>query len=177
MYDKHAQLTGNSTSQSMLAFFYATGYKDVVKIDQAKALLFYTFAAHTGDKGAQMALGYRHWAGIGVNDDCNEALDWYQTAAEQCENRFAYKITELLNYVLTAMAKFLSGPPGGRTLLLTSTRLSDLDGGAFGPGASVASTGLNVHRAVIKAASARQAGETWQDVLEYYMVRRHDTTY
>jgi hypothetical protein len=68
------------------------------------------------------------------------------------------------------MSKFLSGPPGGRTLLHTTTRLSDLDGGVFGPGASVASTGLNAHRAVIKAASARQAGETWEDVLEYYMV-------
>ena len=69
------------------------------------------------------------------------------------------------------MAKFQSGAPGGRTLLHTTTRLSDLDGGVYGPGASVASTGPNAHRAVIKAASARQAGETWEDVLEYYMVR------
>ncbi len=55
-------------------------------------------------------------------------------------------------------------------MLLTHTKLSDLDGGAYGPGASVASTGYNAHRSVIKAASARQAGETWEDVLEYYMV-------
>ena len=68
------------------------------------------------------------------------------------------------------MAKFLSGPPGGRTMPLTATRLSDLDGGVYGPGASVASTGYNAHRSVIKAASARKAGETWEDVLEYYMV-------
>lgn len=68
------------------------------------------------------------------------------------------------------MAKFMSGPPGGRTLPLTPTKLSDLDGGAYGPGASVASTGLNANRPVIRAASARQAGETWEDVLEYYMV-------
>jgi SEL1 protein len=85
MYHEHARLTGNATSQSMLAFFYGTGYKDVVPVDQAKALLYYTFAAHSGDKGAQMALGYRYWAGIGVNDDCKDALDWYQSAAEQCK--------------------------------------------------------------------------------------------
>ncbi|KAI5123803.1 hypothetical protein M0805_009098 [Coniferiporia weirii] len=150
-YSTHAVLTGNSTSQSILAFFFATGYNGVVDVDQAKALLYYTFAALGGDQGAQMALGYRHWAGIGVNDDCAHALEWYQMAAEQ------------------SMAKFMSGPPGGRTLPQTTTRLSDLEGGAYGPGASVASTGMNAHRAVIKAASAQQAGETWEDVLEYYM--------
>lgn len=68
------------------------------------------------------------------------------------------------------MVKYLSAPPGGRTLPLTTARLADLDGGAYGPGSSVASTGMNAHRAVIKAASARQAGETWEDVVEYYMV-------
>ena len=69
-----------------------------------------------------------------------------------------------------AMAKFLSGPPGGRTLPLTPTRLSDLEGGVFGHGASVASTGLNTIRPAIKAARARVAGETWEDIVEYYMV-------
>lgn len=52
--------------------------------DSARALLYYTFAASSGDRGAQMALGYRYWAGIGVNDDCRLALDWYRSAAEQC---------------------------------------------------------------------------------------------
>ncbi|THG93907.1 hypothetical protein EW145_g8259, partial [Phellinidium pouzarii] len=150
-YHTHASLTGNATSNAMLAFFHATGYAGAVSIDQAQALLYYTFAALGGDRGAQMALGYRYWAGVGVNDECGAALEWYQMAAEQ------------------SMAKFISGPPGGRTLLHTTTRLSDLNGGAYGPGASVASTGMNAHRAVVKAASARQAGETWEDVLEYYM--------
>ena len=68
------------------------------------------------------------------------------------------------------MAQFLSGPPGGRTLPLTPTRLSDLAGGVYGPGASVASTGLNGQRPAIKAARARAAGETWEDILEYYIV-------
>jgi len=68
------------------------------------------------------------------------------------------------------MNKFISGPPGGRTLPQTATRLSDLAGGIYGPGASVASTGLNTHRPAIKAGVARAAGETWEDVLEYYLV-------
>lgn len=72
----------------------------------------------------------------------------------------------------SAMAMFLSGPPGGRTLPHTATRLSDLAGGVYGLGSSVASTGLNAIRPVIRAASARQAGENWDDVLEYYVVRR-----
>ena len=69
-----------------------------------------------------------------------------------------------------AMEKFLSGPHGGRTLPQTATRLSDLAGGVYGSGASVASTGLNAQRPAIKAGLARAAGETWEDVLEYYLV-------
>lgn len=69
------------------------------------------------------------------------------------------------------MARFLSGPPGGRSLPLAAIRLSDLVGGVYGPGASVASTGLNAARPVIKTAGARAAGETWEDLMEYYLVR------
>ncbi|KAL1681892.1 hypothetical protein EV122DRAFT_260478 [Schizophyllum commune] len=150
-FSKHAAETGNATSQSMIAFFHATGYHDVVPIDQAKAQLYYTFAANGGDKGAQMALAYRYWSGIGTVEDCQRAVVWYESASEQ------------------AMAKYRAGPPGGRTLPQTPTRLSDLVGGVYGPGASVASTGLNAQRPAIKAGIARAAGETWADVLEYYL--------
>lgn len=77
----------------------------------------------------------------------------------------------LIHDLFSAMARFLSGPPGGRTLTQTPTRLSDLTGGIFGPGASVASSGLNGQRPAIKAGIARAAGETWEDVIDYYMVR------
>ncbi|KAI0062446.1 HCP-like protein [Artomyces pyxidatus] len=150
-FERHAGLTGNATSQGRLGFFYSTGYHDIVRHDLAKAQLYLTFAAHGGDKGAQMALGYKYWTGIGVVESCERAVEWYDSAAEQ------------------AMAKFLSGPPGGRTLPLTPTRLSDLAGGVYGPGASVASTGLNAQRPAVKAARARAAGETWEDILEYYI--------
>ncbi|GJJ08477.1 hypothetical protein Clacol_002695 [Clathrus columnatus] len=142
-FKRHTELTGNATSYSLLGFFHGAGYKPLsdmdndvyISVDQARALLYYTFAANGGDYGSQMALGYRYWSGIG---------------------RWA------------AMEYFLSGPPGGRTLPLTHTKLSDLVGGVFGPGASVASTGLLANRHVIKAADARAAGETWDDVIDYY---------
>jgi len=82
-------------------------------------------------------------------------------------------ISELPKFsqVIQVISTFLSGPLGGRTLPLTLTRLSDLGGGVFGPGASVASTGMNVLRPVVKAGLAHIAGETWDDLLEYYIVR------
>ena len=73
------------SSQAVLGFLYATGYRDVVPVDQAKAQLYLTFAAHGGHRGAQMALGYRYWSGIGVAEDCMAALNWYGDAAEQGE--------------------------------------------------------------------------------------------
>ncbi|KAG7091020.1 hypothetical protein E1B28_010081 [Marasmius oreades] len=150
-FSRHAALTGNGTSQAFIAFFYATGYRGIVPIDQAKAQLYYTFAANARDKGAQMALGYRYWSGIGTLQECRSALDWYQRAASQ------------------TMDKFASGPPGGRTLPQTPTVLSDLVGGVYGPGASHASTGLNAHRAAIRAGLSRASGETWDDILDYYL--------
>ena len=52
-------------------------------MDQGKAQLYSTFAANGGDKGAQMALAYRYWTGIGTSESCERALAWYGSAAEQ----------------------------------------------------------------------------------------------
>jgi SEL1 protein len=70
--------------------------------------------------------------------------------------------------LIIAYAHFLSGPPGGRTLPLTTTRLSDLAGGIYGPHASWASTGANALRNSVRAASAAARGETEAEVLEYF---------
>lgn len=85
-FSTHASRTGNATSQGYLAFFHSTGYKGVVPVNQAKAQLYWTFAANGGDKGAQMALAYRYWSGIGTVESCESALTWYGSAAEQCES-------------------------------------------------------------------------------------------
>jgi SEL1 protein len=82
-FSAHADKTGNASSQALLAFFHATGYQNVVPVDQAKAQLYYTFAAQGGDKSAQMALGYRYWSGIATAEDCSQAVQWYEAAAEQ----------------------------------------------------------------------------------------------
>lgn len=120
-----------------------------------------------------MALAYRYWSGIGTSESCERANAWYGSAAEQGLSTTICIRTPADNGVslYSAMAKFMSGPPGGRTLPQTPTRLSDLTGGIYGPGASVASTGLSAQRPAIKAGIARAAGETWEDVIDYYMVR------
>lgn len=71
---------------------------------------------------------------------------------------------------LTAYQTYLSGPPGGRTLPLGNYRLSDLAGGAFGRGASSASTGMAARRAAIKASGTVNGGANYDDVLQYYTV-------
>lgn len=101
---------------------------------QSKALLHQTFAAQQGDYPAQMALAYRHLVGIGTPADCDEALKWYERAAQQSHIRFK------------------QGPVGGLTPPYTHIRLSDLAGGVYGPGASAASTGWAAHRPAIQAA-------------------------
>ncbi|WWD21783.1 hypothetical protein CI109_106270 [Kwoniella shandongensis] len=145
-YARYLESSADPEAQFLVGFFHATGLGGVEQ-DQGKALLYYTFAAVQGYRPATMALGYRHWAGIG---DCLLALDHYQAAADK-----SYQI-------------FQHGPPGGRTLPLTHTRLSDRVGGIYGPHASWASTGTNALRPAIRASSASARGETESEILEYY---------
>lgn len=88
-FSTHASLTGNASSQAVLGFFYATGYADTVPVDQAKAMLYYTFAAQGGHKGAQMALAYRYWSGISTLEDCARAVEWYEAAADTGKQNWA----------------------------------------------------------------------------------------
>lgn len=77
-------------------------------------------------------------------------------------------MASLVTHPLLAMAYFQSGPPGGRTLPPTPLKLTDLAGGVFGYGASLASTGPMANRPVIKAAQALKTGERWDEVIEYW---------
>ncbi|CAL7941971.1 unnamed protein product [Xylocopa violacea] len=65
-----------------MGFLYATGLGGV-NASQAKALLHYTAAALGGDTRAQMALGYRYWAGITTPASCERALDFYRKVANK----------------------------------------------------------------------------------------------
>ncbi|KAK0567049.1 ERAD-associated protein [Tilletia horrida] len=149
---------------------------------QARALLHYTIAASTPEPAssrpgsssspstlpvrganystqtsAQMALAYRHFSGIGTPMDCLKALPWYEAVAQDVH------------------ARYLDGPPGGLTLPYSHLRLSDVQGGAFGPGASAASSGFAAKRMHMKAVLESRAGSgaagdeaRIRDLLEYY---------
>lgn len=72
---------GSAVGQQTLGFLYATGIG--VNSSQAKALVYYMFAALGGDFKAQMALGYRYWAGIGVAANCESALTYYRRVSNK----------------------------------------------------------------------------------------------
>ena len=144
-YYELSYLNGNTSAMHMLGFMYATGIGGVVDQDQAKALLYHTFAADGGDIRSQMTLAYRHHAGIGTPRNCEESVKYYKKVADK------------------AVAFYKSGPPGGHVLTKNAYRLADEDGGIYGEGASVSSSGAN----------AKQGGPTsdayaeLEDVLEY----------
>lgn len=143
-YDNLAYLTGNSTAQYMLAFMYATGIGGGVERDQAKALLYHTFAAEGGNTRSEMTLAYRHHAGIGAPRDCDEATYYYKRVADK------------------AIQYYRSGPPGGHNMIREAYRWADEEGGVYGEGASMSSSGPNALR---DSQSSTEA--SLEDVLEY----------
>lgn len=142
-FDTLAAINGNATAQHILGFMYSTGVGDVVEKDQAKALLYHTFAAEAGDTRAQMTAAFRHHAGIAVPRNCEKAVKYYKATADKA-----------IDYTR-------SGPPGGHQLPKDSFRLVDDVGGIYGEGASVSSTGFN------KQGSGGGDSAAFDDVLEY----------
>ncbi|TIB70802.1 hypothetical protein E3Q24_02686 [Wallemia mellicola] len=141
---------GDPTAHSILGFLHDTGYNNVVEPHPGLALLHYTFAALAGDTISEMTLGYKHSIGSGAEQSCEQAVEWYSRVADK------------------AIDYYLSGPPGGHSLPLSKPKLSDLKGGPYGLGASVASTGENAFRPVIYAGKAKDSGENWHDLLDYF---------
>ncbi|KAI1965363.1 ERAD-associated protein [Ophidiomyces ophidiicola] len=144
-YERLAKLTGNSTAQYMLGFMYATGIGDAVERHQGMALLYHTFAAMGGNTKSQMTLAFRRYLGIGAPKNCNEAVHYYKQVADK------------------AMAYQRSGPPGGLTLSKNSYRWADAEGGVYGEGASVSSSGANANRESVHSSS----DASLDDILEY----------
>ncbi|KAM3959331.1 HMG-coA reductase degradation 3 [Aphomia sociella] len=70
---------GNGEAHAGMGFLYATGTS--VPVSQAKALVHYTLGAAGDSDFAQMALAYRHWAGVTVPSSCPKALDLYMKVA------------------------------------------------------------------------------------------------
>lgn len=62
-----------------MGFLYAVGLH--VPVSQAKALVHYVMAAVGGNVLAQLALGYRYFAGITMSYSCEKSLEYYKAVA------------------------------------------------------------------------------------------------
>ncbi|KDN67800.1 hypothetical protein CSUB01_08929 [Colletotrichum sublineola] len=144
-YQTLATFHGNRTAQYMIGIYYATGIGHVVAADQAKALLYYSFAAIQGDTRAEMAVGYRHHSGIATPKNCEVASKYYKKVADK------------------AIKWYRSGPPGGMAWVVESYRIADELGGVYGEGASASSAGMNA----IKVNPNSDANAAIDDVIEY----------
>jgi len=151
LYSQLAELDGNSTAQYMLGLMYATGVGGAVERDQAKALLYHTFAAEQGNTRSEMTLAFRHHTGIGTPRDCNKASAYYKKVADK------------------AMAYWQSGPPGGHALLRNQLRWVEITGGTYGEGASVSSSGPQSRDGA--------AQPDMDDVLEFLYSKERDGDY
>jgi len=147
-YSDLAQLNGNTSAQYMLGFMYATGIGGAVEQDQARALLYHTFAAEGGELRSQMTLAYRHHAGIGTPRNCEKAVPYYRKVAD------------------AAVSYYKSGPPGGYVLIKNAYRLADEEGGIYGEGASVSSAGQNAKSG---GATSDEYADI-EDIIEYWDV-------
>ncbi|KAK4170323.1 protein sel-1 1 [Cladorrhinum sp. PSN259] len=144
-YSQLASLNGNSSAQYMVGLMYSTGVGGAVEPDQARALLYYTFAADQGHIRAEMTLAHRHQAGIATPKSCEMATKYYKRVADK------------------AMAWYRSGPPGGMAWVSEAYRIADESGGVYGEGASVSSAGINA----IKAHPNSDAYASIEDIIEY----------
>ena len=143
-YHELAWLDGNNTAQNMVGFMYATGIGGAVERDQAKAMMYHEFAAETGNTRSEMTLAYRYHSGIGTPKSCDNAIHYYKKVADK------------------AVQYYRSGPPGGSALVKESYRWADEEGGVYGPGASVSSSGPNARDAANAGPEA-----SVEDILEY----------
>ncbi|KAI9730370.1 MAG: ERAD-associated protein [Cirrosporium novae-zelandiae] len=144
-YSELASLNGNTTAQNMVGFLYATGIGGVVERDQAKALLYHTYAALAGNTRSELTVAFRHHSGIGTPRNCDEAAFFYKRVADK------------------AIAYLNSGPPGGETMHRDSYRIADDEGGIYGEGASVSSSGINANKAPPNSDTHADV----EDVVEY----------
>ncbi|CAH2094811.1 unnamed protein product [Euphydryas editha] len=72
---------GNADAHAGMGFLYGTGVG--VPVSQARALVHYTLGALGDSDYAQMALAYRHWAGVTLPSSCPKAMDLYMKVAHK----------------------------------------------------------------------------------------------
>ncbi|ERT01797.1 SEL1 protein [Sporothrix schenckii 1099-18] len=136
---------GNSSAMYMVGLMYSTGIGGAVEPDQARALLYYTFAALRGHTRAEMTVASRHHVGVGTPRSCDEAVKYYKRVADK------------------AIAWYRSGPPGGMGWVQQPYRIADEVGGVYGEGASAVSSGINA----LRAQPHSDAYASIEDIIEY----------
>jgi hypothetical protein len=78
-----ADRSGNATAQQVVGFMYSTGLGDVVERDEAKAMIYTTFAAMGHNTAAELTLGYKYMLGIGTKKSCQDSVEYYTRAADK----------------------------------------------------------------------------------------------
>lgn len=119
-YLQLAASNGQSDAQALLGVLHASGLADrhgIVK-SHARAVLYWTFAAESGNIYASTALGFRHLHGVGVKKSCQLAARYYQHAAHSIA-------TDSRNW--PSALNFVNGKPPLPTGLVETppTRLTD----------------------------------------------------
>lgn len=80
---QNASASGNSDGQALLGFLHASGLAlPQVAVDKGMALLLWTLAAEGGSDLARMALAFRHFYGVDLEEDCQKAALYYVQVAE-----------------------------------------------------------------------------------------------
>ncbi|OQR78381.1 protein sel-11-like [Tropilaelaps mercedesae] len=78
---------GDPEAQLYFGFMHSFGLA-ALEPSQAKAIILYTFASIGGNQLAHLALGYRHYAGLGLAQSCEKSLDHYRRVAASVEKAF-----------------------------------------------------------------------------------------
>ncbi len=144
-YHRLADLNGNTSAMYMLGLMYSTGIGGAVERDQAKALLYYTFAAVKGHTRAEMTVAAGTTAALAPPRSCEVAAKYYKRVADK------------------AVEWYRSGPPGGMAWVHQPYRIADEQGGIYGEGASVVSSGLNA----VRAHPNSDTYASIEDIIEY----------
>jgi SEL1 protein len=144
-FQQLSDLNGNSSAMYMVGLMYSTGVGGSVQRDQARALLYYTFAALKGHTRAEMTLASRHHTGIGTPKSCETACKYYKNVADK------------------VMDWYRSGPPGGMSWTREASHIADDFGGLYGEGASVSSSGINA----VRHHPHSDAYASIEDIIEY----------
>ncbi|KAI8371542.1 uncharacterized protein BYT42DRAFT_580639 [Radiomyces spectabilis] len=104
-YSKAAE-QGDIEAEMALSGWYLTGAEGVLQQSDSEAYLWARKAADRGYAKAEYAVGYYTETGIGVQQNIDEAKQWYMRAAAQRNKRAIQRLAEL--------KKFGTGNPGLR---------------------------------------------------------------